>query len=98
MSTPVLTFRTMITMSIIAVKDPMMMPMTSDIVGDIPLSDSILGFSASSSSFYIIHLNLYLKIPFFTFCASNSDPSGILYFSSYPLTVLSPLSPPDADG
>lgn len=51
-STPVRTLRTMMTMRIMAVKDPMMMPMTRDIVGDIPLSDSIFCLSPTSSSFW----------------------------------------------
>ena len=51
-STPVLTLRTIMTMRIMAVKDPMMMPMTRDIVGDIPLSDSIFCLSPTSSSFW----------------------------------------------
>ena len=43
-----------------AVKEPMMMPMTNDIVGDIPRSDSVLEVSSSSPTSFILS-----TLPFF---------------------------------
>ena len=57
MSTPVLTFKTIITMRNMAVKEPMMMPITRDIVGDIPLSDSVFDVSSSSSYVFKFFIN-----------------------------------------
>ena len=47
------------TMRIMAVKEPMMMPMTSDMVGDMPRSDSIMGGSSVwGSSWGTLHFSL----------------------------------------
>ena len=47
------------TMRIMAVKEPMMMPMTRDMVGDMPRSDSIMGGSSVwGSSWGTLHFSL----------------------------------------
>ena len=46
-----ITLRTMITMRIIAVKLPMMIPMTRDMVGDIPGKDTTLQNSTDITTF-----------------------------------------------